>query len=78
VKEDPISVALGRFHCLVALGRFHYLVANGRKRKAPFHLFPLSPQPILLKPSFFPFILRFYFTMVLGYYLHLSFLSLDL
>jgi hypothetical protein len=23
--------------------------------KIPFHLFPLSPQPILLKPSIFPF-----------------------
>jgi hypothetical protein len=33
------------------------------RRKTPFHLFPLSPQEILLKPSFFPLILRFHFTM---------------
>jgi hypothetical protein len=30
------------------------------KGEAFFHLFPLSPQPILLKPSFFPLNLRFY------------------
>ncbi len=48
------------------------------ERKAPFHLFPLSPQEILLKPSFFPLILKFYFTMVLGSYLCISFLFLDL
>jgi hypothetical protein len=46
--------------------------------EASFHLFPLSPQQILLKPSFFSLILRFYFTMVLGRYLHISFLFLDL
>jgi hypothetical protein len=46
--------------------------------EAPFHLFPLSPQQILLKPSFFPLILRFYFSMVLGRYLRISFLFLDL
>ncbi len=34
------------------------LVANGRRRKNHFHLFPLSPQPILLKPSIFPFDLK--------------------
>jgi hypothetical protein len=33
------------------------------KGKAHFHLFPLSHQEILLTPSFFPLILRFYFTM---------------
>jgi hypothetical protein len=43
-----------------------------------FHLFPLSHQKILLKPSFFPLILRFYFTMVLGRYLRISFIFLDL
>jgi hypothetical protein len=30
VKEDPNSVANGRFHCLVALERFDYLVALER------------------------------------------------
>jgi hypothetical protein len=29
-KEDPNSVANGRFQCLVALGRFHCLVVLGR------------------------------------------------
>ncbi len=52
--------------CLVAFGRFHYLVANGRKRKNTFSLLPIFPLTILLKPSFFPLILRFYFIMVLG------------
>jgi hypothetical protein len=33
------------------------------KGEAPFHLFPLSPQEILLEPSLFSLILRFYFTM---------------
>jgi hypothetical protein len=46
--------------------------------KARFPLFRLSPQQILLKLSFFPLILRFYFTMVLGYYLCHSFLFLGL
>jgi hypothetical protein len=46
--------------------------------EAPFHLFPLSHQEILLKPSFFRLILRFYFSMVLGRYLRISFLFLNL
>jgi hypothetical protein len=45
--------------------------------EGPFHLFPFSPQQILLKPSFFPLILNFYFTMVLGHY-HGSSLFYDL
>jgi hypothetical protein len=36
------------------------------KGETSFHLFSLSPQQILFKPSFFPLILRFYFTMVIG------------
>jgi hypothetical protein len=48
------------------------------KGEAPFHFFPLSPQQILLKFSFFPLTLRFYFTMVLGRYLCISFLFLNL
>ncbi len=36
------------------------------KGEAPFHLFLLSPQEFLLKLSFFPLILMFYFMMVLG------------
>jgi hypothetical protein len=48
-----------------------------KKEKHPFHLFSLSPQQILFKP-FFPIDLKVYFTMVLGLYLHLSFLLLDL
>jgi hypothetical protein len=46
------------------------------EEEAPFHLF--SPQQILLKCSFFPLILNFYLTMVLGRYLLISSLSLDL
>jgi hypothetical protein len=48
------------------------------KEKHLFHLFPLSHQQIVLKLSFFPWILRFYFTMVLGRYLCISFIFLDL
>ncbi len=52
------------------------LVANGRWKKNPFHLFPFSPQPILLKASNFPSDLKVYFTMVPGHYSRISFLSL--
>jgi hypothetical protein len=48
------------------------------ERKAPFQHFLLSPKEILLKPPFFPLILKFYFTMVIGRYLQISFLILDL
>jgi len=40
--------------------------------KAPFHLFSFSPQQILLKLTFFPLILNFYFTMVLSHYVSIS------
>jgi len=33
--------------------------------EAPFPFLPFSPQQILLKTSFFPLILRVYFTVVL-------------
>jgi hypothetical protein len=46
--------------------------------KTPFHFFPFSPQQILLEPSIFPLTLMSYFTMVLGRYLHIFFLLLDL
>jgi hypothetical protein len=46
--------------------------------KTPFPLFPLSPKQVLLKPLFFPLILRFYFIVVLGRYSHISFLFFDL
>jgi hypothetical protein len=47
VKEDPNSVANGKFQCLVALERFQCLVANGRKRKkgntfSPLLIFPTT------------------------------------
>ncbi len=48
------------------------------KEKVLFHLFPLSPQATYLDLRFFPLILRFYFTMVLGHYLRLFSLSLGL
>ncbi len=76
VKENPNSVANGkrrrRFPCLVANGRkrkrFPCLVSMEVEGEVIFHLFSFPPQQILLKPSFFPLILRFYFTMVLGCY----------
>jgi hypothetical protein len=48
------------------------------KGKASFHLFSLSRQEIFLKLSFFPLILKFYFIMVIGHYLHISFYFFDL
>jgi hypothetical protein len=96
VKEDPNSmangrfyclvalrrfhyvVALGRFYCLVALGRFHCWVGNGRRKNNTFLPLPTFPQQILLKPLIFLLTLRSYFTMVLGRYLCIPFLSLDL
>jgi len=54
------------------------LVVNGREGEVPFHLFSFPPQQILFKPSFFPLILNFYFIMVLGRYLCISPLFLDL
>jgi hypothetical protein len=70
VNEDPNSVANGRFQCLVANGR--------KKEEAPFHLFPLSPQEILLKPSFFSFDFKVLLYHVLGRYLCISFLFFNL
>jgi len=46
--------------------------------ETPLHLFSFSPQQILLKPSFSPLILSFYFTMNLGRYLRISSFFLDL
>jgi len=77
-KEKEKEKEKHPFQCLVALGRFQCLVANGRKRRNTFSPFLTFPPIILLKPSFFPLILRFYFIMVLGHYLCISFLFLDL
>ncbi len=49
-----------------------------REGEAPFTSFHFPPKQILLKPSFFPLILNFYFTMVLGHYLCISSLFLNL
>jgi hypothetical protein len=54
------------------------LVANGRRRRNAFSPLLTYPQQILLKQSFFPLILRFYFTMVLSCYLRISLLLFDL
>jgi hypothetical protein len=85
-KNVPMLGGQWNVPSLVANGRrrrrrrFFCLVANGRGReKVLFHLFPLSPQATLLRPSFFfPLTLRFYFTMVLGRYLCISSLFLSL
>jgi hypothetical protein len=42
------------------------------KEKFLFTFSHSPPQQILLKPSFFPLILSFYFTMVLGHHLRIS------
>jgi hypothetical protein len=46
--------------------------------ETPFHPFPLSPQETLLGPSFLPLILSFYFTIILGHYLRISSIFLNL
>jgi len=48
------------------------------EREGSFSPLPTFPPNNLLRPSSFPLILRFYFTMVLGRYLHLFSLSLGL
>jgi hypothetical protein len=48
------------------------------ERKGSFSPFPIFPKQFYLKLHFFPLILRFYFTMVPGHYLHLSSLFLGL
>jgi hypothetical protein len=52
--------------------------AMERKGATPFYFFPLSPNKFYLNFQFFPFTLRSYFTMVLGRYLLIPFLSFDL
>jgi hypothetical protein len=65
-----------RFPCLEANGMFQAWWPMEGEGKVPFHLFPLSPQPILLKLSIFPFDINILLTMVLGHYSRISFLSL--
>jgi hypothetical protein len=48
------------------------------KEKVFFHLFPLSPQATLLRPSCFSFDIKVLLYMVLGHYLHISSLFLGL
>ncbi len=72
-----------RFLCSEANGRkrkkFLCSEANGRRRKRFFfNSSHFSPKQLYLDLCFFPLILRFYFTMVLGHYLHISPLSLGL
>jgi hypothetical protein len=79
-------VANGRLQCLEAIeGSNAWWPLKGSNvwwsmegEGTPFHLLSLSPQQILLKPSIFPLILRFYFTMVLGRYLCIFFIFFDL
>ncbi len=68
-----------RVFCLVANGRrmrkFPCLVGNGRRRRRRrffFTSFHFPPKQFYLDLRFFPLILRFYFTMVLGHYLCIS------
>jgi hypothetical protein len=62
VKVDSHLVVNGRrrrrFPRLEANGMFQAWWPMEGEGKIPFHLFPLSPQPISLKPSNFPFDLK--------------------
>jgi hypothetical protein len=62
-----------RFPCLEANGMFQAWWPMEGEGEIPFH-FP--PNQFYLNLQFFPLTLRFYFTMVLGYYSRISFLSL--
>jgi len=58
-----------------------HLVANGRRRRRRRFFFTsshFSPKQLYLNLHFFPLILKFYFTMVLGRCLRLFSLSLGL
>jgi hypothetical protein len=66
------SIAWWPLKCSIALWPME------REGETPFHPFSLSPQQILLKPSIFPLTLRSYILMVLGCYLRIPFLFLDL
>ncbi len=65
--EASCLVANGRFQCLMALGRFQawwLLEGKGEASFSPFFIFPVTN----FTWTFFPLILRFYFTMVLDRY----------
>ncbi len=55
MKVDPKLGGQWKVPCLVANGRFHVWWPMEGEGKTPFHLFPLSPQQTLFKPSFFSF-----------------------
>jgi hypothetical protein len=62
-------VAFARFQCLVPNWRFQCLVVfEKRRRNILFISSHFPPLQIVCKPSFFPLILRFYFTMILNRY----------
>jgi hypothetical protein len=64
--------------CLVANGMFQAWWPMEGEGKTPFHFFHFPPNKLYLNLQFFPLTLRFYFTMVLSRYSHLSFLLFDL
>jgi hypothetical protein len=71
----------GQWKVPMLSGQWKVLMLSGQWEEKEKHLFTSShfpPQQILLKPSFFQLILRFYFTMVLSHYLRISIFFLDL
>jgi hypothetical protein len=68
----------GQWHVpsLVANGMFQAWWPMEWEGKTPFHLFPLFAQQLTSTFNFLT--LKFYFTMVLGRYLRLSFIFFDL
>jgi hypothetical protein len=64
--------------CLVAIGRSQAWWLMEGEGKTPFHLFHFPPTTFTYTFNFFLLTLRFYFTMVLSRYSHLSFLFFDL
>jgi len=76
--KDPKLGGQWKVPSLVAIGRIQSLVAYRNVKDK--HLFTSSifPQQLYLHPQFFPLTSRFYFTMVLSRYSHLSFLFFEL
>ncbi len=57
--------------------KFICLVANGRRKRRFFATYSnFSPKQLYLNLHFYPLTFRFYFTMVLGHYFPIPFLSL--
>jgi hypothetical protein len=86
-RSEGRSQLGGQRKVLLFGGPWKVPLFGGQWKEKEKHLFTSSHFPsnkfylnlqILLEPSIFPLTLKSYFTMVLGHYLHIPFLFLDL